>query len=54
MGRAIAAADKEEKDILQFVKRHMLGLEFPIPAGSYNNDQQRLLAMSHLLDGDER
>jgi len=54
VGQAIAAADKEEEDVLQTVKRHLLGLEFPIPAGRTQFKTKMARKMSHLFDGDER
>jgi len=54
VGQAIAAADKEEEDFSQTVKRHMFGLEFPIPAGRTQFKTKMARKMSHQLDGDER
>jgi len=44
----IAAADKEKEEDLQTVKRHKLGLEFPIPAGRtlINHDCPKCLTTS--------
>jgi len=48
MGLAIAEADKEKTDFSQTVKRHILRLEFPIPAGRIlmNNDCSKCLTSS--------
>jgi hypothetical protein len=48
MSRAIAAADKEKEDFPQTVKRHMLRLEFPIPADRIliNDDCSKCLTCS--------